>query len=148
MTQAPDPTQRVGDAERQQAIDLLGEHWRAGRLDPAEHERRTTAAFAAVTRGDVDALFADLPEPRPAGTGLATTPPAGAPAEVPDGSWLDGKREAIMGVTPFAALLLFFWTGTWLWFLAIPIMGSLLFAGSPGRSRRKREARRARRRED
>lgn len=52
---------RVGTAERQAAIDLLGEHWRAGRLDPSEHEARTTKAFAAVTRGDLDALFSDLP---------------------------------------------------------------------------------------
>ncbi len=52
---------RVGTAERQAAIDLLGEHWRAGRLDPSEHEVRTTKAFAAVTRGDLDALFGDLP---------------------------------------------------------------------------------------
>jgi hypothetical protein len=50
-----DSGQRVGDADRQAAITALGEHWREGRLDPAEHERRTTAAYRAVTRGDLQA---------------------------------------------------------------------------------------------
>ena len=153
MTSSPDPGQRVGDAERQQAIDLLGQHWQAGRLDPGEHERRTTAAFSAVTRADLDALFSDLPEPRPASTvpgvpaPTAAPAPVPAPAPAPRESWLDGKREAIMGATPFVALILFFTTHTWLWFLAIPLMGAVLYAGQPDRSGdTSRAARRAERR--
>jgi len=37
-----------------------------------------------------------------------------------------------MALTPFAALILFFVTGSWLWFLAIPVMGILLY-GPEGR---------------
>lgn len=153
MTLPPDPSQRVGDAERQRAIDLLGEHWRAGRLDPGEHERRTTAAFAAVTRSDLDALFEDLPEPRPTSAGVVapTNGPgtAAAPtAEPVRRSFVDRRRDTIMAVTPFVALILFFVTHTWLWFLAIPLMGALLYTGHPGGSsgHSARDARRAARR--
>jgi hypothetical protein len=112
---------RVGTAEREQAIVLLGESWRAGRLDPAEHERRVTKAKAAVTQADLDALFADLP---PAG---ASPEPARAISASGAAGFLSGKRDTIMALTPFAALLLFFITGTWLWFLMVPVMGILLF---------------------
>ena len=72
------PSTRVGDVERSVAIETLNEHWRAGRLDPTEHEARTTRAHGAVTRGDLDALFTDLPaQPFPGGVrpgGLAPSP--------------------------------------------------------------------------
>jgi len=71
---------RVGDAEREAAVTALGEHYVAGRLDPDEFDARTTAAYAARTRGDVDALFADLPMPRPSAPDLpAARRPAAAP---------------------------------------------------------------------
>ncbi len=157
-----DPGQRVGDADRQAAITALGEHWRAGRLDPAEHERRTTAAYSAVTRGDLEALFADLPGGMPplagtsgtSGTLAATGSPAASPGAVsradddqrplvPTGSWVGSHRDAIMGVTPFVALILFFTTKTWVWFLLIPAMGAFLYAGTDrdGRDRRGRRRR-------
>jgi hypothetical protein len=40
-----------------------------------------------------------------------------------------------MAVTPLAALVLFFVTRSWIWFLAIPIAGALLY-GSERRRRR------------
>lgn len=52
---------RLSDAERDEATRLLGEHYAAGRLTADEHEERTTAAFAARTRGELPPLFADLP---------------------------------------------------------------------------------------
>ena len=45
-------------------------------------------------------------------------------------------RETIMSVTPIAALILFFVTHSWLWFLAIPLMGALLYGRDRGRGRR------------
>lgn len=151
--------QRVGDADRQEAVTVLGEHWRAGRLDPAEHERRTTAAYQAVTRGDLEALFSDLPGGLPhtvtPSSGPAVRPaaptPAGRPEPdvrdtdagfVPAGSWLAGHRTAIMGVTPFAALVLFFVTNWWVWFLLIPVMGVVLYAGGDQDRRDRRDRRR------
>jgi hypothetical protein len=56
---------RVGDAERQQAVSALGEHYAAGRLDQDEYDTRIQAAYAAKTRVDLQGLFGDLPEPVP-----------------------------------------------------------------------------------
>lgn len=176
MSIAPgDPsTQRVGDAERQTAIAQLRDHWQEGRLDPTEHEARTTKAYAAVTRGDLDALFADLPalpsdaatspgsslasspgggtppgQPGAPGTSMPATGPvaptsAGQGGLLPEGSWLHGKRTAIMAVTPFVALALFFITGQWLFFLLIPALGAILFAGGDDDDSGKRQRRRDR----
>ena len=56
---------RVSDAERQVAAQRIGAAWAEGRLDDAEYDRRLTQAFAAVTYGDLDQLFTDLPGPHP-----------------------------------------------------------------------------------
>jgi len=118
---------RVGTAERNEAVALLAEHWHAGRLDPSEHELRVTRARAAVTRADLDVLFADLPQPVPAATPPAGIGSSGSVSVSGGGGFLEGKRETIMALTPFAALILFFVTGSWLWFLLVPVMGILVF---------------------
>jgi hypothetical protein len=119
-------TRRVGTAERDAAIVLLGEHWQAGRLDPGEHEQRVSRVKAAVTQADLDALFIDLPETRPAQDSTGAVAFGGARG------FLDGKRETIMALTPFAALVLFFTMHHWIWFLMVPVMGILLY-GPDGR---------------
>src|SRR5450631_2668894 len=128
-------TTRVGDAERDTAVARLEQHWRAGRLDPAEHELRVTRARAAVTRADLDALFTDLPPdfpPEPTGAVAS----AGAVASTGASGALERKRDTIIALTPFAALVLFFITGSWLWFLMIPVMGILLYG--PGGKKKPR----------
>lgn len=163
MTTGDDPSVRVGNDERQAAIAALGEQWNAGRLDPAEHERRTTAAYSATTRGDLDALFTDLPGGRsPAAStaqdvvsGPAATPgtaagqtaatsgsvppsaPGGRGGMFPPDSWAAQHRDAILGVTPFVAVALFFITKQWIFFLLIPALGVVLYAGDGDRSRRR-----------
>jgi hypothetical protein len=127
-------TTRVGTVERETAIALLGENWHAGRLDPGEHERRVTKARAAVTQADLDVLFADLPAAALPQESSATVAASGA------AGFLQGKRETIMALTPFAALVLFFITGTWLWFLLVPVMGILLY-GPDGKKNPRRRAR-------
>ncbi|WP_132428138.1 DUF1707 SHOCT-like domain-containing protein [Pseudonocardia endophytica] len=57
---------RIGDDERERAVGRLSEHVGSGRLDLAEFETRSAAAYAARTRVDLDAVFADLPVGRPA----------------------------------------------------------------------------------
>lgn len=52
---------RIGDAERNEAVRLLGEHFEAGRLSQEEHSERVDKALAATSRKDLDALFGDLP---------------------------------------------------------------------------------------
>ncbi len=57
---------RIGDAEREAAVQALGEHFVAGRLDVTEHEERIGQAYAAKMRSDLNSLFQDLPQLRPA----------------------------------------------------------------------------------
>jgi len=61
---------RIGAAERDAAVAILGDHFAAERLDVDEYERRVAAAFQARTWGELRPLFRDLP---PAGT-LAPDP--------------------------------------------------------------------------
>lgn len=57
-----DPNQmRVGDPERSEALDRLGEHFANGYLDVNEFEERTGRAAAARTKADLSSLFGDLP---------------------------------------------------------------------------------------
>ncbi len=64
---------RIGDAERERAVQSLGEHLRAGRLEVGEYDERLTAAFGARTAGDLVPLFIDLPG------GSPVPPPASEP---------------------------------------------------------------------
>ncbi len=64
---------RVGDAEREAVAAELREHYAQGRLTIDDFNHRLDAAFAARTRGDLDALTRDLPSTRPAGTPLPAT---------------------------------------------------------------------------
>lgn len=155
MSMSGNSGQRVGNTEREAAIAALNQHWQAGRLDPAEHERRTTAAYAAVTKGDLDALFADLPGGDPADRTIPAAPaplqgdvvaPPSQPTQIapqsgtglfPAGSWIAEHRDVLMGVAPFVALALFFATKWWPWFLLIPAAGVVLYSGDD-RARRRR----------
>lgn len=122
MAESPDI--RIGTAERTDALDLLGEHFGLGRLNLAEFEERSARASVATTRSELDVLFTDLP--------AITTH---APATVDESSAHavatrdDRWRRTVMGLTPLVALVLFFVFDTWLFFLLVPAMGILLFAG-------------------
>ncbi len=73
---------RVGDAEREAAAAELREHYASGRLTLDELNERVDKAFAAKTRGDLNALMTDLPSSRP---GWAAGAP-GAPGAGPSGA--------------------------------------------------------------
>ena len=103
----PDPVPagllRVGDAERQQAVSALGEHYAAGRLDQDEYDTRVQTAYASRTRVDLQGLFGDLPEPAPF-------------RPLPAPGWQDGRvargrpsgrrpRPVLAGVPVFPVLL-------------------------------------------
>ncbi|GAA3362659.1 MULTISPECIES: DUF1707 domain-containing protein [Saccharopolyspora] len=75
---ARDRKLRIGDAERETAIALLGEHLTSGRLDLVEYDERCARVVAARSGDDLDALFRDLPD---------TTPASGA-------TWAPGRRPA------------------------------------------------------
>ncbi|MDP3891094.1 DUF1707 domain-containing protein [Nocardioides sp.] len=59
------PPLRIGDAERNDATQLLGEHFAEGRLTREEYDERCAQAFAARTAAELLPLFHDLPGPRP-----------------------------------------------------------------------------------
>jgi hypothetical protein len=141
---------RIGDRERQAAVEALTAHREAGRLAPTEFEERQVIASRARTWAEIVPLFADLPDPRPAGmpVGLPAVvvpmpgPGAGGRVAGARRSPLDDlvptrHRDTVMALTPFLAVVLFFATKSWLWFLAIPIMGILLY-GADGKPKRHR----------
>ncbi|MEJ2861368.1 DUF1707 SHOCT-like domain-containing protein [Actinomycetospora flava] len=66
---------RVGDADRTAALDALGEHLAAGRLDVDEFGDRSARAAVAVYRADLEVLFTDLPSPHPTLPDLPAAPP-------------------------------------------------------------------------
>jgi hypothetical protein len=70
---------RVGDAEREATAAELREHYASGRLTLDELNERLDKAFAAKTRGDLDALMRDLPSARPRAVGTGTGTGSGAP---------------------------------------------------------------------
>jgi hypothetical protein len=53
---------RIGDAERDQAVAALSDHFVAGRLTQTEFEERSDQATRARYVGDLAPLFADLPD--------------------------------------------------------------------------------------
>lgn len=55
------PDYRIGDEERRQAIEDLGAHFAAGRLDIASYEQRVDQVTAATMRSELSELFDDLP---------------------------------------------------------------------------------------
>ena len=66
LGRAPAPPVRIGDAERDQAVSLLGDHFAAGRLTREELDERIDQAMRARFAADLRPLFADLPGPDPA----------------------------------------------------------------------------------
>ena len=138
----PDPTagaaRRIGDAERDKAAEYLREHMAAGRLDAAEFDERLTRALNAKVGPDLDALFTDLPDPRP-DTAMVPTEPFQAPpwqSEPPaaSGSQLTTppsakppssaqRNFAVVTATAWTLALIFCFATGWQnwWILFIPI---------------------------
>ena len=115
---AEPPEIRVGTAEREQALNLLSEHFSAGRLSVAEFDERSAVVTTATTKGQLDSVFTDLP----AVVGEASAP---AKKDTPGWDW----RATVIAVTPIVALILFFTVGSWLWFLLIPAVPAILEGG-------------------
>ncbi|GAA2449349.1 hypothetical protein GCM10009857_11760 [Agromyces soli] len=166
------PEERLSTAEREAAVDRLSAAQLAGRLTPDEYGERSAAARRAVTRADLVPLFADLPvseagpgsataaagygerpyaQQRAAQQQAAQQPDVGS-RDSADRDGYDGGRgirplggavgATIMALVPFAALALFFLSGTygsytwsWIWFLLIPVAGIIIYG--PGSTRRR-----------
>jgi len=89
---------RIGDAERQKAMDDLGKHFAAGRLDITEYDNRLTNVAEATMRSDLIPIFSDLPAITDANTPVTIPHAAGLPDEVTftsseiEESYRSGKR--------------------------------------------------------
>jgi hypothetical protein len=107
------PTLRIGNVEREAAVRELGEHYAAGRLDAAEYEERTTAAYAARNADDLTPLFTDLPHEQPTvaippQATVAMPPHGGYDPEAPYGRDPDTGRPYSDRIKVIAALLQLF----------------------------------------
>jgi DNA-binding PadR family transcriptional regulator len=63
--QAPAPSVRAGDADREAAAAALGEHFAQGRLTLDELSARLDATLAATTHGELSQAARDLPDLSP-----------------------------------------------------------------------------------
>ena len=157
-------------ADRSEATAVLRQHWQAGTLDPGDHERRTTAVRSARTRADLDAALADLPSLGGSSGHVLAHRDDGGERDVagstsasvrerdPVGEEFDDRTNGLiklpystantlMALTPFACVALFFLLHVnWVIFLAIPVVGILLFGGEDDRERRRGGRRRLKQR--
>ena len=89
---------RIGDAERQKAMDDLGKHFTAGRLDITEYDNRLTNVAEETMRSDLIPIFSDLPAITDANTPVTIPHATGIPDEVTftsseiEESYRSGKR--------------------------------------------------------
>ncbi|MQA08568.1 MAG: DUF1707 domain-containing protein [Pseudonocardiaceae bacterium] len=133
---------RLSDAERQDALDALGEHFKSGRLDVDEYGERTAHVAAARMRSDLKPLFADLPDPKPGvlrprkGQVYAAQPVAPRPG------WRLPQPIAAAAV-PIAAVLavllvLTVLRGAWFIVFLLPALVAMMVGGWGGPPHRRR----------
>jgi uncharacterized membrane protein len=85
---------RLSDAERQTAVDQLGEQFAVGRLTREEFDERSDAVWSAKTHGDLFPVFADLPAQAPR---AASGPRRGGPGSARGvGRGLPGVRRLLV----------------------------------------------------
>jgi class 3 adenylate cyclase len=80
-------TQRVADADRDRTVNMLREHVVEGRLTLDEFSERAGSALQAKTRGELDAVTADLPTPPEQRDRLAPSMTAPALSPRKSGRW-------------------------------------------------------------
>lgn len=129
---------RIGDAERNSAVEALGEHLSSGRIDLDEFGTRSAQVSQARTVADLRALFVDLPAPHPdlpgpapviRASAVVPTAPSDNPYRQQD-SRTPAQRVAAVAIalSGILALVLFFVTKTWLVFLLPAVIGVLTSA--------------------
>lgn len=112
MSEFQDSGLRVADSEREAALTVLGEHVSAGRLNIDEYGERSAQISTAKTRGELRALFSDLPPPHPqfGTTAMPGMAPSAAPvpqqprqvAGRPPGG---AMRALVAGLVPVAGII-------------------------------------------
>jgi hypothetical protein len=105
---------RIGDAERDEAAQALGDHFSAGRLDREEYDERLEAVFAARVGSDLSAVFRDLPAPHP---GQPRRPSRPAARHAPHFPFVP-VMLILVGVIIFTGAWWVLWIGLGLWMLS------------------------------
>jgi hypothetical protein len=145
MGKPSDDEIRISNAERDEAVETLGTHLSTGRLELAEFDERCAIAAAARTRGELEALFTDLPAPHPdlssatppapllQKAGQLVTNPTGAKkktelVETPASKALEALAGVAFLIGIPAAIVLTIVAG--MWWLFFPVVGVVIVAGS------------------
>jgi hypothetical protein len=141
---------RISDTEREQAINMLGEHMSVGRLDVDEYGERSARATAAKTRGELTSLFTDLPDPRPTFAPELPAPtqpavPLPPPARLEERPPIQRVWAALVPLSAILALILFL-TVIKVWFIfllpaVVAILGGAMFGDDWKHNRRNFERR-------
>ncbi|MGJ6980404.1 DUF1707 SHOCT-like domain-containing protein [Aestuariimicrobium soli] len=128
-----DVPQRIGDTERDKAVQELQAHHAAGRLDLSEFEERMQRALQAKTMADLRPLFVDLPTTDFASTaGVSAAQALAVPREAtavsseatPKQPTTSAQRTArlVTGLMWPAALIINFAFGwEWWWLMLVPV---------------------------
>ena len=131
------PEIRIGTADREKALDVLGQHFSEGRLTVPEFDERSATIASATTRGQLESVFVDLP----AASGTASVARSGTDAPAVKDRGIDWAA-VVMPIVIFGSLALFFLTDfdqKWLFFLLIPLAGAILSAvGHPADKKKKK----------
>ncbi len=118
------PGVRASDADRDRTVELLREHWMAGRLTLAEFEARAAEAWRALYVAELWAAVRELPIPVP-----VPVPPPARPARASG-----AVASVVLGATGTALLLL---SLGFLFLLTLPLT---VTAWALGRGARRRTA--------
>lgn len=97
---------RLSDAERQDALDVLEEHVRSGRLDIDEFGTRSAKVTAAKRVSELVPLFDDLPSPRPSALVNGAAAPVEATRDNALSAFLTRSAVPIAIVLAIAVLIL------------------------------------------
>lgn len=153
--QTPRPAQRIGDAERDAAVERLQTNHAEGRLTVQEFDERMTLALAARTQDDLAPLFSDLPDEDDRTSFAEAAPVDLADDEVPprkrgghylppdEPGWVNALRLASWAAFPLAIFCLIVFGTFWPMLVAIFLAPSG-HALADSLRRRHLEARRAR----
>lgn len=126
---------RIGDADRDRAVELLRTAMAEGRLTYDEFDERLGIALNAKFESDLEPLFADLPTEPPTPT---TTPanrslqlgPTGPDHQVDVHPYAARRRHLYGALWPMT-LMLMFASGFRLWWLIfVPLVLGPILAGS------------------
>jgi hypothetical protein len=137
------PDLRVSDRDRQAAAERLRLALGEGRLDLLEYDDRLAKAYAAVTYGDLEPLFADLPPasamvaPQPAPSLVVQPPrrPVPSAARLPTALkvlWTIWVAVVSINLTVWLLVSLGNGDPDYFWPMWLLVPGAALFAASAG----------------